>query len=113
VIQKWAPHCARYGSIVEHGTDGDSRRRRAFHMMTVDVKTREDMPLFQRLELEDDSQPSKDQRHLTKRVARLIMRGTLSIGGHSLSLDVLVNLAHALGMPHVANKLERTKKEKP
>lgn len=112
VIQKWAPHCARYGSIVEHGTDGDSRRRRAFHMMTVDVKTREDMPLFQRLELEDDSQPSKDQRHLTKRVARLIMRGTLSIGGHPLSLDVLVNLAHALGMPHVATKLERTKKEK-
>mmetsp|Transcript_52153 Transcript_52153/g.93018 ORF Transcript_52153/g.93018 Transcript_52153/m.93018 type:complete len:102 (-) Transcript_52153:1-306(-) len=66
-------------------------------MMTVDVKTREDMPLFQRLELEDDSQPSKDQRHLTKRVARLIMRGTLLIGGHPLSLDVLVNLAHALG----------------
>ena len=80
--------------------------------MMRQVNTRDDMPLFQSLVLEDGCTLNKDRKHLVKRLARLIMWGTLTIGGHKLSLDMLMQLAEALGLPRVAAKLQRAWKEK-
>ena len=107
-LQLWEPHIECYGPIVALATDGNTRCGNAMRTMSKELEDAPGMPLLQWLVTIDGATFSKDQRHITKRLVRLLVSGKgITIDGVSITASLLVRLSRVLGVaPALAQALK-------